>query len=150
MQSRADSTATKDSLPPPLVRGPVLDLVIPELVHHLRVRLAAAELGLPRAVVERGASLGRAAVRGIRSTGGQASAGGTAGRARSRGLGQHSAGGLRRGPVQALLGVLLHAQPVLVAHGDAAAAPLVVVGALGRVAERLLGLLAKNGEEWKR
>lgn len=40
-----------------------------------------------------------------------------------------------------LMHVLLHAQPVLVADVDAAVAPLVVVGALGRIQQHLLGIL---------
>lgn len=44
-------------------------------------------------------------------------------------------------PVHGLLYVLFHAEPLLVTDGDSAAAPFVVVDALGRIAESLLSLL---------
>lgn len=55
--------------------------------------------------------------------------------------------------MQSLLNVLLHAQPVLVADGDATITPLIVIGSSGRVAQRLLSILCgrkgkENGEEF--
>lgn len=54
---------------------------------------------------------------------------------------QHAVLGLGCCPVHGLLHMLLHAEPLVVADGDAAGAPLVVVAALLGVAQRLLGLL---------
>lgn len=115
-----------------------LDLIVAELVDHL-ARVFRAPLALPAAVVQGGPALRGAPVGRIGRGGAE-----TTGRRRpcpSSGFRQHAVLGLGGGPVHALLDVLLHADPVAVADLDAAAAPLVVVGALLRVAQDLLGLL---------
>ena len=63
-------------------------------------------------------------------------------------LRQHPVLRFRDRPVHALLDVLLHAEPVLVADLDAAVAPLVVARPLLRIAQDLLRLLLQ-GEKQK-
>lgn len=60
---------------------------------------------------------------------------------------QHAIFGLGRGPVHRLLHVLLHAEPLVVADGNTAGAPLVIVAALLGVAERLLGFLVSQNQQ---
>lgn len=57
---------------------------------------------------------------------------------------EHAILGVRLAPVHGLLHMVLHAEPLLVAHGDAAVAPLVVQSTLRRVTQRLLRLLKKT------
>ncbi|XP_055612351.1 uncharacterized protein LOC129758762 [Uranotaenia lowii] len=115
---------------------PSLDFIVAELVDHF-TGILRAPFTLPAAIIQRSTSLRCPPMGRVLGSGGQTTSS-TSSRGRFR---QHPVLGLRRGPVHTLLHVLLHADPILVAHLDAAAAPFVVVGPPLRIAQDLFSFL---------
>lgn len=110
-----------------------LDLIVAEFGDDFSRRLLVASApAAPKRGAPFGGSTGGVGGAEARRPGGAASL-----------IFQHAVLSVGLGPVHGLLHVVLHAQPLLVAHGDAALPPLVVKSPLGWIAESLFCLLQK-------